>query len=174
MPTEKKIQRVEELAAVLSKSTIAIATDYRGLSNAEISQLRRRLREHDVEYHVVKNTLARLAAEQAKRPALAGLVTGPTALAFGYGDVVEPARVLMDYLRTSRTVLTVRGGLLDDRVLSAEDVTVLSFLPPREVIIAQLVGQLQGPLAALVNVLSANLRSMLGVLEARIRQLEGE
>lgn len=173
MPTEKKIQAVEELAEILSKSTVAIATDYRGLSTAEISQLRRRLRERGIAYHVVKNTLAQRAAEQVGRPALRSLLVGPTALAFGYGDVVEPAKVLTEYIRSTRTVLTVRGGLLDNRVLSADEVTALSLLPPREVILAQLLGQLQGPMAALANVLSANLRSLLGVLQARIQQLEG-
>lgn len=174
MPTEKKIQAVRELTDILAKSTVAIATDYRGLTNAELSQLRRRLRERGIAYHVVKNTLARLAGEQTGKTGLASISVGPTALAFGYGDVVEPARMLVDYIRSTKTVLTVKGGLLDNRVLSADDVTTLAYLPPREVILGQLLGQLQGPMAALVGVLSGNLQSLLRVLQARIQQLEGE
>jgi len=174
MPTEKKKETVQELEALLSRCKVLIATDYRGLSVADITRLRRRLREVGVEYHVVKNTLAALAAKRASKKGLEQLLTGPTALAFGFGDEVEPARVLTDYVRTSRLNLPIRGGLLDGRVMNAAAVTSLATMPPKEVLIARVVGGIQAPIARLIGVLTGPQRSLLGVLEARRQQLEGQ
>lgn len=173
MPREKKVEAVKHLAEKLSRCNIAITTDYRGLSVAEMTELRRRLRQGDVEYRVIKNTLARFAAQQAGKEGLTSIIEGPTAIAFGYGDVTEPAKALIDYIRSSKAKLKIRGGLLDQRVLSAAEVTALATLPPKEVLIAKLMAGMQGTILALVQVLNATLIGFLNVLNGRIAQLEG-
>jgi len=173
MPTERKIQLVEQLNAMLSKSKFIIATDYRGLSVAEMSQLRRQLREVSTEYHVVKNNLAKFAAEKAGKPGLSQFLQGPIALAFCHGDAAQLAKTLTTYSRTSKTTFSIKGGIFDSRVLTAEEVFKLAILPPIDVLRAKLLGMLQSPIFALQNVLTANLRGLHIVLKARIQQLGG-
>lgn len=169
----KKEQIIDEIAANLSRCTIAIATDYRGLSAKEMEQLRRRLTESGIEYKVVKNTLTRFAAEKAGKKQLAAFLAGPVAIAFGYGDVVKPAQVLREYIRSSGSILQIKGGVLGDKLVTADEISVLATIPPKEVLVARLVGQLQAPLQILHNVLSAPLRGLFNVIQARIQQLEG-
>ncbi len=173
MLKEKKEQMVDELAASLSRCTIAVATDYRGLTAKEMVQLRRRLTALGIEYRVIKNTLTRFAAEKASKKQLETFLAGPVAIAFGYDDVIKPAQVLREHIRSTGSVLQIKGGILGDRLLTAEDVANLANLPPREVLISRLMGQLQAPLQALHNVLSAPLRGLLNVMQARIQQVEG-
>jgi large subunit ribosomal protein L10 len=173
MRRERKEAVVSELAEKLSRATIAITTNYRGVSVAEMTELRRQLRRREVEYRVIKNTLASFAAEQAGREGLKDIIAGPTAIAFGYSDVVEPAKALLGYIQSAKGALSITGGLLQHRVLSAAEVTALATLPPKEVIIARLMAGMQGGLFALVNVLSGTLSSLLNMLNARIGQLEG-
>ena len=173
MLKEKKEQMIDELTSSLSRCTIAVATDYRGLTAKEMVQLRRRLTELGIEYRVIKNTLTRFAAEKAGKKQLDSLLTGPVAVAFGYDDVVKPARVLREHIRSTGSMLQIKGGILGDRLLTAEDVTNLATMPPREVLISKLMGQLQAPLQALHNVLSAPLRGFLNVMQARMKQIEG-
>ena len=173
MRKEEKKEVVRELAQKLSGCDIAITTDYRGLSVAEMTELRRRLRQEGIEYRVIKNTLARFAAEQAGKEGLTSIIEGPTAIAFCHGDVAAPAKALIDYIRSSKSELRIRGGLLDRRVLSAAEVTTLASLPSKEELVAKLLSGMQGTLFALVNVLSANITSFLNLLNARIKQLEG-
>jgi large subunit ribosomal protein L10 len=135
--------------------------------------LRRKLRQVEVEYRVIKNTLARFAAEQAGKEGLNQIIEGPTAIAFGYDDVTEPARALLDYIRSAKVDLTIRGGFLEQRVLSASEVTALATLPSKEVLIAKLLGALQGNTFALVQVLNATPAGFARVLNARIQQLQG-
>jgi len=173
MLKEKKKQMIDELASSLSRCTIAVATDYRGLTAKEMVQLRRRLTALGIEYRVIKNTLTRFAAEKASKKQLETFLTGPVAIAFGYDDVIKPAQVLREHIRSTGSVLQIKGGILGDRLLTAEDVANLANLPPREVLISRLMGQLQAPLQALHNVLSAPLRGLLNVMQARIQQVEG-
>ena len=174
MSREKKAQYIDRLQETFSKCTVGILTDYRGLSVSEITVLRRKLRESGMEYRVVKNTLARLAAERAGRYDLASFFEGPVAIAFGYGNITEPAKVLTDYIRASTAGLSIKGGFLDDRLLTVEDVTTLSTLPSKEILIAKVLGGMQSPIAALVNCLTSPIRGIIGGLQARIQQLEGE
>ena len=170
MPREEKVREVEELAGLLSNAGIAISTNYQGLTVPQITDLRRQLREAGVEYHVVKNTLLRLAAERAGRQQLLSIVEGPTAIAFA-DDAITSVRVLEAYVRTGRTTLAVRGALVDGRILSREETLALATLPPREVLLAQALRTLQAPLARLVGVLQGTLQGFVGVLEARRQQL---
>lgn len=173
MATKRKVQIVEQLTEMLSKSNFIIATDYRGLSVAKMSELRRQLRDMGTEYHVVKNNLAKFAAQESGKEELSPLLTGPVALAFGYEDMAQLAKALADYIRASKSTLSIKGGLTEGRVLSAEEVSRLAILPPIEVLRAKLLGTLQGPIFALQNVLNANLYNLCSVLNARIQQLGG-
>lgn len=170
MPTGKKVATVEALRDQLRRSKVAIFTDYRGLSVAEVSQLRRQLRQAGIDYRVAKNTLTRLAAQQAGCPPLGEILTGPTAIAFGYADEVLPAKLLTEYARSSK-VLAVKAALLERRVLSAAEVEELAHLPSREHLLGRLLGTLQGPAAGLLGLLNAPGRSLLYALKAREEQL---
>ena len=141
-------------------------------AEAVITALRRQLQQQGTEYRVVKNTLTSLAAEKAEKRELSPLLKGPTALAFGYGDVVQLAKTLIDYQRLTKTTLSIKGGLLEGRVLSGNEIVTLSALPSREALIAKLMGTLYGPIHGLLYVLSAEMRQLLALLQARINQLE--
>ena len=139
-----------------------------------MTHLRNKLRESGIEYRVVKNTLARFAAEAAGRDDLLRFFEGPVAIAFGYGDIVEPAKALTDFIGTSKISLNVRGGFLSEHTLTAEDIKNLSKLPARPILLAMVLGSLQSPITAFVNCLAAPIRGVMGVLQARIQQLEEE
>jgi len=173
MATEKKTKIVEGLQETFSGCNIGILTDYRGLNTSELNDLRRKLREAGIEYKVVKNSLAQLAARNIGKSELADSFTGPVAVALGYGDIPEPAKVLVDYIRTTKSVLSIKGGFFSDKVLSARDVDTLAKLPSREVLISQVLAGMQSPIYGLVNVLAGPIRGIVGVLQARIQQLEG-
>lgn len=173
MTTKKKPQIVDQLAELLSQSKFVIATDYRGLSVAEMSELRHQLRNIGTEYHVVKNSLAKFAAENAGKQGLSQLLTGPTALAFAHEDIPQLAKALSDYIRISKTSLSIKGGLIDSQLINSEEVNRLATLPSIEVLRAKLLGLLLSPIFSMQNVLSANLRGLNSVLNARIQQLGG-
>jgi len=173
MLKQKKEQMIDELTNSLSRCTIAVATDYRGLTAKEMVQLRRRLSTVGIEYRVIKNTLTRFAAEKAGKKQLEPLLNGPVAIAFGYDDVLKPAQILREHIRAAGSALQIKGGILGDKLLTPEDITSLATMPSREVLIARLMGQLQAPLQALHNVLSAPMRGFLNVMQARVKQLEG-
>jgi len=170
---QKKAEIIDKLQEALAKCSVGILTDYRGLSTPEVTNLRCRLRESGIEYKVVKNTLARFAAQRAGREDLVSCFEGPVAIAFGYGDITEPAKILADYIRTSKASLSIEGGFLSDRLLTEDDVMTLSTVPSREQLIAKVVGGMQSPISALVGGLGAPIRQIMGVLQARIQQLEG-
>jgi large subunit ribosomal protein L10 len=173
MATEKKVKIVEGLQETFSRCNIGILTDYRGLTTAELNELRRKLREARVEYKVVKNSLAQIAARQVGMEYLVGSFEGPMAVAFGYGDATQAVKALSDYIRTTKSILSIKGGFLSDRVLSVQDVETLARLPSREVLISRVIGGIQSPIYGLVNVLAGPIRGIMGVLQARIQQLEG-
>jgi large subunit ribosomal protein L10 len=167
----EKVQEVEELADRFTRSSIAVITDYRGINVSDMAAFRSRLREAGIEYRVSKNTLARFAADKSGREVIKEDLVGSTAIAFSYDDPVPAAKIVSDFARTSR-ILQVRGALLGDRRIGPEDVTRLAELPSREILLAQVLGGMKGPIAGLVNVLSGVPRNLVGVLDARRRQLE--
>lgn len=136
--------------------------------------MRRKLEESGIKYKVVKNTLARFAAERAGRDELINSFEGPVAIAFGYGDITEPAKALDDYIRTSKASLSIKGGFLSDRLLTSEDITTLAKLPSREILLARIAGGMKSPIVALVSCLANPIREIIGVLQARIQQSEGK
>ena len=173
MATEKKVKIVEELQETLSKSTVGVVTDYRGLTTTESIEIRKKLREAKGEYKVVKNSLAQIAARNAGMDHIVETLNGPVGLALGYDEAPAVAKVIASYIRGSKTTLTIKGGFLPDRVLSAQDVEFLAKLPSREVLLAQVLSGMQSPIYGLVNVLAGPIRGIMGVLQARIKQMEG-
>jgi large subunit ribosomal protein L10 len=172
MPTARKAAIIAELEDKVKRANIAISTGYRGLNVAEMTALRRRMREAGVEVEVVKNTLLRIAAERAGKPELTSIVSGPTAMLFGYGDIAAAARALSEYVRTARNALTVQGACLDGQILRPEQVSELANLPSRETLIGQIAGSLQSPLATLAGLLTGVVREFAGLIDARAKQLE--
>jgi large subunit ribosomal protein L10 len=167
---EKKERIVEDLADKLSRSQALIMTDYRGLTTAELGELRNKLREEETGFHVVKNNLVRLAMQQAGLRWEPSLFDGPTAIGFCYEDVTGPAKVLADFSKESK-LLSIRGGLLGEGLLNAAQISDLASLPSREVLLGQVLAGISGPLHGLVNVLNAPLQDLAYVLQARIQQM---
>ena len=173
MPTQTKIDRVNELKEKLERCSIAIATDYSGISVNALTELRQRMRAADVEFMIVKNTLTHLAAEAAGRPQVKEVVQGPTALSFGYDEPVAAAKAVADYIRINRSPMTIRGAVLGDgQAMPAAQVVRLASLPSKPQLVANLLGQMQAPLQRLLAVLNGPLRNLDALLQARIRQLE--
>ena len=140
-----------------------------------MTDLRRRLRDAGVEFTIVKNTLMYLAADQAQRPNVKEIDQGPTALALGYDDPLDVAKAVADYIRTSRSVLSIRGAVIGGGpVMSSAEVNRLAALPPKAQLLATLLGQLQSPIQRLLGIFNGPLTSLDGLLQARIRQLEGQ
>jgi large subunit ribosomal protein L10 len=104
---------------------------------------------------------------------LADSFTGPVAVAFGYGETPEAAKTLTDYIRTTKSILSIKGGFFAGRVLSPREVESLARLPSREVLLGQVLAGMQSPIYGLVNVLAGPIRGVMGVLQARMKQLEG-
>jgi len=164
-PKPQKVAQVEQIRRWLSASKGVIFTDYRGLNVAQITQLRRQLRQSQTEYHVVKNTLFRLAAQGLIEDNLSDILQGPTAVAFIHGDEAAAAKAVSDAARELR-VLTIKGAVLGGRLYSAEAVQQLAKLPPREVLIAQVLGGLQAPITGLVGTLQGILRDFVYTVQA--------
>lgn len=172
MPNAEKERIVSELREIVAHSKGAILTDYRGLTVAEVTNLRRKLRDVDAEYHIVKNTLFKIAVGDGLSPEVENLLTGPTAIAFAHNDVVAPAKAVLDFLRDlKKPEIKVKGGWIDGKVYSVEQVTTLSKLPPREQIVAQLIGTLNAPLSELVgtldNIIGEFVRTVQAIVDKR-------
>src|SRR5215471_3614826 len=173
MLRQDKERIVGELAQRLKSSPNLLVADYRGLTMPEIDELRTKLLETGARFAVVKNTLTRLAAEQAGVQALLDLIDGPTAIAFieADGDAAAAAKVLNDTART-RDVLVIRGGLLEGDTVGDAEIKQLATLPPADVVRAQLAGAVAAPLTTIVGLFTAPLRDLVNMLDARIKQLE--
>ena len=169
---EQKAEQVELIAEKLKRAKVAVLTDYRGLTVSQLQELRGKLRGGDVEYRVIKNTLARRAAEAAGVPALQSELKGPVAIAFGYDDLGLPAKLINEFVRATRLKLEVVGGLVEGRVFSPEQVKQLADLPSRESLIAQLLGTLQSPVAQLVGIMQTPVQQLAAVLDAYKQKLE--
>ncbi len=163
---ERKEQVVEELTELLKASQGIVLTDYRGLNVNDMMNLRRRLHESGAVFKVAKNTLTKLALQRAGLPTPEDMLEGPTAITFLKDDVAGPAKTLLDFAKQTG-ILSLKGGLLGNSILSAEAVSDLAKLPPRDVLLAQLVAAIQGPMANLANILMAPMRDLVYVLQAR-------
>lgn len=172
MPTIKKSAEIELLQEQFENAKMVILTDYRGLSVAQMQDFRGKLRASEGDFRVSKNTLVRIAAERAGVEGLEEFLEGPTAVVFAMGDIAGAAKAVSDFARTSR-ILSVKAGVMDNQVMTAADVEVISSLPPREELLAKLVGMLASPMARTVGVLSGPSRSVAYVVNARMESMGG-
>ena len=175
MKKEDKQKVVDELTQRLKAADTLLVADYRGLTMPQIDALRSRLLESGAQFHVVKNTLTRRAAEAAGADALLTLLEGPSAIAFleAEGDMVAAAKALADAARESR-ILEIRGGVLSGRTMSASEVEALATLPPLDILRGQVLGAIVAPLTALLGLVTAPLQNLHGLIDARIEQLEAQ
>ncbi len=166
MPNAHKEHTVAGLRELIAGSKGAILTDYRGLTVAEVTNLRKKLRDSNAEYHIVKNTLFKLALGGKITPELEQLLVGPTAIVFAQEDIVAPAKTVLDFVVAAKKAdVKVKGGYLDGKVYSVAQVTSISKLPPKPQIVSQLIGTLNGPVSNFVGTLD-------GIISEFVRTLQ--
>ena len=168
----QKAAMVEKISERMKRSQALILTDFRGLNVASMTRLRRRLKEVGAEYLVAKNTLIRRAVHPlGTNGAFGTLLEGPTALCFAYQDPTVVVKALAEFARENPN-LKMKGGWLGGRVLSAQEVNMLADLPPREVLLARVLGGMQAPISSLLFVLNGTVRQLVLTLEAIRKQKE--
>jgi large subunit ribosomal protein L10 len=172
MQKSQKEAVVAELTERLKQSETLIVADYRGLTMTEIDDLRGKLIEAGARFSVVKNTLTRRAAEAAGQEQLLAMLEGPTAIAFleSDGDAVAVAKALSDAAKATK-VLEIRGGVMQGRTITGDDVESLAKLPPLDALRGQVVGAITSPLYTIVGLFTAPMRDLVGLVDARIEQL---
>jgi len=168
---EEKSKVVSEIKEKFEKSSGVVLADYRGLTVAQVTQLRAELRKAGVEYRVLKNTLVRRAADELGVKGLDSYLEGPTALAFS-ADPVAPAKILIDFAKANKIkTFKIKAGVLEGKVIGAEGVKALADLPSREVLLAMVLRGMQAPLTGMANVLQGPIRKMGYALE-EVRKLK--
>jgi large subunit ribosomal protein L10 len=166
MNRDQKAVAIAEIASHIDESDAIFAVDYRGISVAQVAELRAKLRESDATFRVVKNSLTERAADQAGAQSLKDFLSGPTALTFVRGDVATAAKAIADYARATQ-LLPFKGGLMEGQELDVEQIRSLSRLPSREVLYGQLVGVVASPIGGLVR----SLGGLLGGLAVALGQV---
>ena len=174
--------RPEKQAAVaglkeqLSTAKGVVLTGYKGLTVAQDMKLRAKFRETGVSYHVVKNTMLRIAANETGLEGLDPVLNGTTAIAVSADDAVAPAKVIYDFIKENKLekteVLTIKAGVVEGKIIGVDEVKALASLPSREVLIAKVLGSMQAPISGMVNVLQGTIRNMVYVLDAIRAQKE--
>lgn len=172
MPTQRKIDSVADLTEKMKRTQFTVVADYRGLTVAEITDLRKKLRDAGGELIVAKNTLTLIAAKETGNEAIEPLLAGPTALAFAYDDVSKAAKAINDFNKGPKK-LVVRGGLLGKSLLAENATEQAAQLPSREQVLAQVVGGIAAPVTGVVGVINAAITNVLYALQARIDQQQG-
>jgi len=170
---ERKEQLVEQYVKQLQASRGMILVDYRGLHVADMERLRRSLRGGGAALLVVKNRLFRLALGRVGVEMPQEWLEGPTAVAFCHGEVPPATKVLCDFAKETES-LSIKGGLLETSVMLAEQVKALANLPPREVLLAQVLGTINAPASQVAGVVASGIRQVLNVLQAYVDKLEGQ
>jgi large subunit ribosomal protein L10 len=169
MPTVQKEETVADIAEAIKGSQAVLFTDYRGLTVAQVSDLRKQLRESGTTFTIVKNTLFKRAADGQITidPQLDATLNGPTAVAFANKDAIATAKAFVDYIAANRnTPLKIKGAVVDGRFFDAKSVEALSKVPPREELIAQMLGSLQSPITGLVGTLNGIISNFVYTLQA--------
>jgi large subunit ribosomal protein L10 len=166
---EQKAEAIAEIAAHIDQSDAVFAVDFRGITVAQVAELRTKLREADATFKVVKNSLTERAADQAGAETLKEYLSGPTALTFVRGDVALAAKAVADYARATQ-LLPFKGGLMDGSTLDVDQIRALSRLPSREVLYGQLVGVVASPISGLVRTLGA----LVGGLAVALGQVQAK
>lgn len=168
----QKTATAEELKAELSQATVAVVADYRGLTVAELTELRRELYKQNASFTVAKNTLTRHAIKGSHVESLGAYLKGPTALLIGRADQVTPVKTLTEFLKKNKKSNEVRGGCLDGKLLSHTEVEQLAKLPPLEELRGQLVGAINSPLSGIVSAISSPQRGLVNVLDQYAKRLQ--
>ncbi len=150
----EKVSVIDEVKARVEESPTAVATEYRGMTVAEISTLRKTLRVAGAEYKVLKNTLVKRAISGTQSESLSEFLQGPTAVAFVKGDISAVAKILIDFAKATPTLI-LKGGVMDGRTLSSKDLKALADLPSRDVLLAQFAGALAAPMRNMASLLKA-------------------
>ena len=172
MPVNAEKQAiVAEIKEKLANSKGAVFTNYRGVTVAQDTKLRRKLREAGVEYRVVKNTMTRIAAKELGLEGLDAHLEGPTALAVSATDPVAPAKLIAEFIKENK-VLEIKAGLVEGQLIDVAEVKALASLPSREVLIAKMLGSMQSPISGFVNVLQGTIRNLVYVLDAVRKEKE--
>ena len=172
MPTQQKIDRVQDIKDRLERSSITMTASYSGITVNEMIELRRAMRAGGIDFTIVKNTLLNLAATEANKPQIKEIINGPTAVAIAYDDPAAAAKTLADFIRDGGTSLAILGAVMGDGApMAAGDVTKLASLPPKPVLLAMLLGQMQTPIARLATVMNGPIQALDNVLQARVRQM---
>ena len=174
--TSAKQAVVAQLKEQLESAKGVVLTSYKGLTVAQDTELRRELREAGVSYHVVKNTMLRIAAKEAGIEGIEEHLEGTTAFAFSTEDAVAPAKVICGFIKKNKLedaeVLTVKVGMVEGKVIGVDEVKALAALPSREELIAKLLGSMNAPISNTVNVLQGVIRNAVYVLDASRSQKE--
>ncbi len=164
-----KEDKVKTINEVVSKAKVAIVSDYKGLTVAEITDLRRRLQEEKGDFAVIKNTLAKIAIKGTEYEGLKEFLTGPSAIAIGFEDQVSPAKVLAKFIKEKKKT-EIKGGILDGKILTADEVKELSNLPGREELYAQMLGSINSPAQGIVNTVNGVARALVTAIDAVRKQ----
>ena len=170
MNRKEKEQVISDLSERIKGFRAAVLTNYRGLNVEQLNHLRQRLREEKISYHVIKNTLMKLASKGTDLEKLDNYFEGPTAIAISYGDPVLLSKILSEFIKTQPS-LEIRVGLIQGRVASPEEVKALATMPSREVLFGQILGGIQGPASQLGAVLYRAIQQVLGMIQARADEL---
>lgn len=173
MARPEKEKKIQDLTEKFRSAKAVYLTDFTGLDVIKATELRKKLREASVEYRVVKNTLAQLAAKNAGCDLLLDYLTGPTGLAFGIKDPIIPAKILTEFSKDNEK-LRVKVGLMEGRIYDPREVKQLASLPSREELLAQVLSGLQSPISGFVGVLGGLLQKLVGTLDAIAKQKEGK
>jgi large subunit ribosomal protein L10 len=161
----EKVESVTELHVKFARAVSAVLADFRGLTVQELTDLRQQLREASLELAVVKNTLARRAVQETPFEGLSLYMKGPTSITFSYRDAVVPAKILNNYAKR-QPKLAMRAGLFEGQLIPAEKIAEVADLPSRDVMLAQALATMQGPLAGLIGTLQGVLGAFVGTLQA--------
>ena len=170
MDRREKEQVVSDLHKRVEQFKAVVLTNYRGLNVGQMTQLRRRLREEKISYNVVKNTMMKLASKGTDLEKLVDYFEGPTAVAIAYGDPIPLAKILTEFQKTL-PALEIKAVLVEGKVIPPFEVKSLAFMPPREVIFAQVLGGIQTPAGQLAGTILSAVQQVLGAIHARADQL---
>lgn len=165
MPTEKNVKIVADLTEGFKGSSLVIAANYRGLDVGEMQGMRKAIRETNSSFQVAKNTLARIAADDAGRPELKEIIDGPIGFLTTEGDPAAAAKVFVKYIDDNSIAMTIVGGALDAEVLATDRIKALAKLPPKEELLAKMLGSMNSPITGLVMVMTGTIKAFAIVLQ---------
>ena len=167
----EKVAMIATMKETMKNAKGAVLTDYRGIKVAQDTKLRRKMREAGVQYSVIKNNMASIAAKEAGIEGLDDYLKGPLAMVSSDKDPVAAAKLISEFIKENR-IMEIKGGLVEGKVIDADGVKALANLPSREVLLARLLGSMQSPITGFVTVLQGNIRNLVYALDAVRQQKE--